>query len=290
MISRILLTASLLTTVSAFAADRSFDRTLTVSASPNVSVNTGSGNIHLHPGSDSQIHISARLHANNNHGWFDGGSGDVESRMTQIANNPPIQQSGSSITIGERDHGGSNSLYRNISIDYDITLPRASAITAGSGSGDVQIEDVGASLKASTCSGNVKAHGIHGTATLDTGSGDIELQETAGGDVRAQTGSGNIHLDGIAGGLRAITGSGDIAIGGSPATDWKLETGSGNIRMNLGSSARFNLNASTGSGSVNIAQPITMQGSLDKHHISGSVNGGGPILRAETGSGDIEIR
>lgn len=278
-----------LVTVSACAADRTFDRTLTLPSSPNVSVNTGSGNIHLHPGSDTQIHIAARIHGNNNHGWFDGSSSNVDSRMTQIANNPPIQQSGNSVTIGERNHG-SEGMYRYISIDYDITLPRTSAITAGSGSGDVQIEDVGSSLKVSTGSGNVKAHGIQGTASLDTGSGDIELQETAGGDVRAQTGSGNIHLDGIADGLRATTGSGDITIGGKPGTDWKLETGSGNIRMNLGSSARFNLNASTGSGTVNVAQPITMQGSLDKHHISGSINGGGPTLRAETGSGDIEIR
>ena len=271
----------------AFAAEKSFDRTLSVASAPNLTVNTGSGNVHLHPGSDSQVHIAARIHSGNN-GWFNNSSsGDIESRMQQIASNPPIQQSGSDITIGERNH---NDLYRNLSIDYDITLPRASAITAGTGSGDVVIEDVGVSLKASSGSGNIHARGIHGTASLDTGSGDIELQETASGDVRAQTGSGNIHLNGIAGGLRAGTGSGDLEIAGNPATDWKLETGSGNIRMTLGSGAHFNLNANTGSGSVNIAQPITMQGSLNKHHVSGTVNGGGPTLRAETGSGDIEIR
>ncbi|WP_263384719.1 DUF4097 family beta strand repeat-containing protein [Granulicella arctica] len=280
----ILLTALLAT--SAFAADRTFDRTLNVASTPNVTVSTGSGNVHLHAGSDSQIHVVAHIHSGNN-SWF-GSSNDVEARMQQIANNPPIQQSGNDVTIGERH--GNNDLYRNISIDYDITLPHASAISANTGSGDVQIESVGASLKANTGSGNIKAQGIHGVATLETGSGDIELQETATGDIRAHTGSGNIHLAGVASGLQAQTGSGDIEIAGNPSTDWKLETGSGNIRMNLGSSARFSLNASTGSGSVNVAQPITMQGSLNKHHVSGTVNGGGPVLRADTGSGDIEIR
>jgi len=286
MNARIVLAAALTlttATATAFAAERSFDRTLNVSSAPNVSISTGSGYIHLHPGSDSQIHIAARVRAN--HGFFDG---DPDSRIQQIANNPPIQQNGDSVTIGERH--GNDSLYRNITIDYDITLPHASAITAGTGSGDIEIQDVGASLKANTGSGNVTARGIHGTALLETGSGNIELGETANGDVRAQTGSGNIHLGGIAGGLRASTGSGDIEISGNPTTDWKLETGSGSIRMNLGSNARFNLNASTGSGTVHTSQPITMQGSLDRHHISGSVNGGGPTLRAETGSGDIEIR
>jgi hypothetical protein len=33
-----------------------------------------------------------------------------------------------------------------------------------------------------------------------------------------------------------------------------------------------------------------MQGSLNNHHITGSVNGGGPIVRASTGSGSIDIR
>lgn len=283
----ILFAAAVAISTTAFAADRTFDRTLNVSAGPNLTVTTGSGNIHLHPGSDSQVHIAARIHGNNG-GWFGGSASDSEARMSQIANNPPIQQNGNDITVGDRQHN--NDLYRNISVDYDITLPRSSAVTANTGSGDVLIEDVGASLKASTGSGNIHARGIHGTASLDTGSGDIELQETAGGDVRAQTGSGNVHLAGIAGGLRAGTGSGDIEIAGNPTTDWKLETGSGNIRMNLGSSAKFNLNASTGSGNVNVAQPILMQGSLNKHHVSGVVNGGGPVLRAETGSGDIEIR
>jgi hypothetical protein len=33
-----------------------------------------------------------------------------------------------------------------------------------------------------------------------------------------------------------------------------------------------------------------MQGSLNRHHVAGVVNGGGPTIRANTGSGDIQIR
>src|SRR5271170_5505191 len=138
-----------LAAATAFAADSNFDRTLNVSGSPNVSVSTGSGYIRLNPGSGNQIHIVA--HVRSSHGWMSGG-GDVDSRIQQIVSNPPIVQSGNDITIGERHN---NDLYRNINIDYDVTLPASSNITAASGSGNVEIENVGATLKAQTGSGNV---------------------------------------------------------------------------------------------------------------------------------------
>jgi hypothetical protein len=280
----LLATASLAITTAAFAADGNFERTLSVSGSPNVSVATGSGFIHLKPGSDSQVHIVGHVHTN--HGWMNG---DAESRVQQIISNPPIAQNGNEITIG-KNHGD-NDLFRNISIDYDVTLPRASNINAATGSGDMTIDNVGATLKAQTGSGSVRASGIQGQATLGTGSGDVELNQAGPGDVRAETGSGSLRLRGVNGALKASTGSGDIEIQGNPTTDWKLSTGSGSIRMDLGSSAKFNLVADTGSGSINIAQPITMQGSLNRgHHITGAVNGGGPTIRANTGSGDISIR
>jgi Putative adhesin len=279
-------TAAVLTlaAATAFAADASFDRTLNVSGAPNVSVSTGSGTVHLHPGSANQVHVVAHLHSS--HGWMSGGSSDVDSRIQQIVNNPPIVQSGNDITIGERHN---NDLYRNISIDYDITLPASSTIAAATGSGDVEIQNVGATLKAQTGSGNVNATGIQGPATLGTGSGDITLHQTGPGDVKAETGSGNIHLQGLSGALKASTGSGDIEAAGQPTSDWKLSTGSGSVRLIVGN-ARFNFDAETGSGSINVSQPITMQGSLNRHHVSGAVNGGGPTIKVGTGSGDIQVK
>jgi DUF4097 and DUF4098 domain-containing protein YvlB len=214
-----------------------------------------------------------------------GGSG-VDSRVQQIANNPPIVQSGNDITVGERHN---NDLFRNISIDYEITLPHNSVIAATTGSGDVDVQNVGASLKAQSGSGSVRAHGIPGSAILGTGSGDIELQQTGPGEVKAETGSGNIRLHGLSSALKASTGSGDIEADGQPSTDWRVSTGSGSIRLTVGN-AHFNLDADTGSGTIHVAQPITMQGSLNRHHVSGVVNGGGPTIRANTGSGDIQIK
>ena len=274
----------LVAATAAFAADSNFDRTLNTGNSPILSVATGSGYIHLRPGLDSQIHISGHVHSNQ--GWMNGG-GNIESRVREIAANPPISQSGRQVTIGDNRN---NDLYRNITIDYDITVPRNSTLTATSGSGEVDIQEVGSSLKAETGSGSVRAYGIQGAANLQTGSGDIELQQTGPGEVRAQTGSGSVRLKGVSGGLHAGTGSGDIEVSGKPTNDWKLGTGSGSVHLNIGKSTPFTVNASTGSGGIHIEQPFNMQGDLNRHHITASVNGGGPVVRIDTGSGDIRIQ
>jgi hypothetical protein len=271
-------------TTAAFAADATFDKTLTVSGSPQVSVNTHSGYIHLNPGNDSQIHVIGHVHPNN--GWTMSSSSDIDARIQKIAANPPISQSGSQVTIGDRDN---NDLYRDIAVDLDITLPRSSAIAASSGSGEIDIQGVGSSLKAQTGSGSVHARGIQGAANLQTGSGSIELDETGPGDVRAQTGSGTIHITGISGGLQAQTGSGEIEATGKPTSDWKLGTGSGSIHLTVGQSTAFNLNASSGSGGIHVSQPINLQGDLDRHRVIAAVNGGGPTIQARTGSGSIRI-
>jgi hypothetical protein len=33
-----------------------------------------------------------------------------------------------------------------------------------------------------------------------------------------------------------------------------------------------------------------MQGDLNRHRITAAINGGGPIIKADTGSGDIHIQ
>jgi hypothetical protein len=281
---RIVLPVVLAFATTAAFADATFDKTLTVSGSPQFSVATGSGYIHLKPGSDSQIHIIGHVRAANHN----GSSSDIEARIQKIAANPPITQSGSQVTVGDR-HNGNDDLYRDISIDYDIALPRASAIVATSGSGDLDIQGVGTNIKAQSGSGSVHARGIQGPANLQTGSGDIELDEAGPGDVRAQTGSGTIKLTGISGGLQAQTGSGEIEATGKPTTDWKLGTGSGSIHLTVGKSTAFTLNASSGSGGIHVSQPINLQGDLNQHHITAAVNGGGPTIQARTGSGSIRV-
>jgi hypothetical protein len=260
----------------ALASEATFERNLQVNGRVELTVSTGSGNIHLTHGSDTQIHIFGRVKSS----W---GSGDGEQKVHEIATNPPIEQTGNIIRIGAHHEN-----LHNVSIDYEIQAPAGSFLDASSGSGDVTDEGVGENAKLSTGSGNIHASGLKGAFNVNTGSGDIVAEQSGSGDVKAQTGSGNIDLRDLHGSLRAGTGSGDLKISGAPAGDWKLDTGSGNVEFWPGNSG-LTLDASTGSGSVHSDHEMTVQGSFDRHHITGKINGGGPTVRIQTGSGDVRV-
>jgi DUF4097 and DUF4098 domain-containing protein YvlB len=266
--------ALVLAALPALAAEATFERTLSVSGRVELSVSTGSGNIHITRGTGNQVHIWGKVKS----GW--GGS---EARVREIAAHPPIEQTGGIIRIG-----GHNENLHNISIDYEIQAPENSFLDAGSGSGDITVDGVGENAKIHTGSGNIHATGLHGGFKVDTGSGNIYVDQAGQGDVNAETGSGNIDLQNLHGGLRAHTGSGNIKAAGTPSTDWKLGTGSGNIDFSSGGAA-FTLEASTGSGSIHTDMEMLTQGSSNRHHVSGKINGGGPTVRVETGSGDIRV-
>jgi DUF4097 and DUF4098 domain-containing protein YvlB len=264
----------MLAAIPALASEATFERNLTVNGRVELSVATGSGNIHLTHGADNRVHIFGRVKSS----W--GGS---EDRVREIAANPPIEQTGNIVRIGARHEN-----LHNISIDYEIEAPANAYLDASSGSGDITDDGVGENAKLSTGSGNIHATGLNGGFSASTGSGNIYAEQTGQGDVKAETGSGNIELRNLRGGLRAGTGSGDIKVGGVPTSPWHLETGSGNVEFWAGDAA-LTLDASSGSGSVHTDREMLTQGSSDHHHVTGKLNGGGPTVRIETGSGDIRV-
>ncbi len=267
-------TALALAAVPALATEQTFERTLTVNGRLELSVATGSGNIHLSHGSGSQLHIVGRVKSN----W--GGS---DEKVREIAANPPIEQTGNIVRIGAR-HENLN----HISIDYEIQAPADAYLDGSSGSGDITDDGVGENAKLSTGSGNIHATGLRGGFSVNTGSGDIYAEQSSGGDVKAGTGSGNIELRDLHGALKAETGSGNIKVSGAPTAGWKLETGSGNAELWVGD-APLTLDAESGSGGIHTDREMLTQGSNDRHHVTGKLNGGGPTVRVETGSGDIRI-
>ena len=300
-LSSILLAAALsLAAHPSFAADGNFDRTLTVSGAPNLTVNSGSGYIHVYSASGDQIHIIGRVHVRP--GFF---RKDADSILKRILDSPPITQSGDmvKVAIPSSDAG----LFQNVSIDYEITAPASTILNAHTGSGSVEIggilgpvradsgsgsihaDNLGANTQLETGSGGIRATNLHGRASLQTGSGSIELSLSAPGDATVRTGSGSIHIEGVTGAVQANAGSGSIFVSGNPTSEWRVQSGSGSIHLQIPQDARFTLNASTGSGSIHSAHPVTMTGNMSKHHVVGPVNGGGPTLRASTGSGSITV-
>jgi hypothetical protein len=295
-----------------------FERTLQVSGAVDLEVTSGSGNITVHTGGNGSVYVTAKIHASNS--WLFGG--DAEERIRRIEKNPPVEQQGNTIRIGKIED---RELQRNISIDYDVTVPAQTKlvsatgsgdqtisglqlpVTAKTGSGNITLENIGSdahvrsgsgdlkinsvkgALNAETGSGNIHAQGVAGEIIANTGSGDVEMHQVAAGDVKVETGSGNVRLFGVKGGLRAGTGSGDIHAEGEATHDWRLGAGSGNITLKLPAQASFDLDARTSSGTLKVNHPVTTQGAMSHNHIHGKVGSGGVLLDLHTGSGDIEI-
>lgn len=297
-----------------------FERTLQVTGAVDLEVTSGSGNITVHQGGAGSVYVTAKIHANSG-SWLFGG-GNVDERIHKIEQNPPVVQQGNTIQIGRIED---RELTKNISIDYDVTVPpqtklnshtgsgdqvisglqlpmsaktgsgnitveRVTADTrVNSGSGNLTIKSIKGVLNCETGSGNIHAEDIAGDVFANAGSGDVDVRQSGGGSVKAQTGSGNIKLHGVKGGLRADAGSGDILADGEPTSDWRLGAGSGNITLKVPTQSSFNIDARTSSGTLKVNHPVTMQGSLAHNHIQGKVGNGGVLLDLHTGSGDIQV-
>ncbi len=299
------------------AAEGSFDRSLRVSGPVELEVSTGSGHIRVHRGDGGTVEVHAVIKARDH--W---GGPSPEERIRRIEDNPPIEQDGNSIRIG---HIEDSALRRNVSIDYDLTVPaetrlhsdtgsgdqsldgiqgplRASTgsgridatqiggeVHVSTGSGDIRVESVQGAVTANTGSGSIRATGVAGEFSGETGSGDIHLEQSAPGRVKASSGSGRIELAGVHGPLHADTGSGDVKVQGDVSGDWRLETESGAVTINLPESASFDLHAHTDSGKISTRVPITTQGTISRNDYQGRAGSGGYMLEVKTGSGDIRI-
>lgn len=158
----------------------SFDRTLSVSGAAQLAISTGSGDIHVTRGSGSQIHIHGRIHVSH-----DGS----EEQARQIAANPPIEQSGNMIRVGQHQEQ-----WHGISIDYQVEAPAGTLLAANSGSGDIIDEGVGQNANLRSGSGDIRATSLEGPFTVKTGSGNIVAAQSGQGDVVAETGSGDVHV------------------------------------------------------------------------------------------------
>jgi len=317
---------ALLSSSVAFAAQGTFDRTLQVSGPVDLQVSTGSGHIHITPGSGNQVQVHAVVRANEGiSNWFGGGGRlSPQEKVQRLQQNPPIEQAGNNIRIGRIEDPD---LRNNISIDYDLTVPQATRVTsstgsgdqdvrgvqgpadvrtgsgnltianiggevhATSGSGDLTINDIKAGVRASTGSGGIRGDGIGGSIEASTGSGDIRMRQTSAGNVRARTGSGDLELHGVNGSLTVTTGSGDVRADGTPSADWRVDTGSGTVTLDLPQQAGYEVYARTSSGRISVDAPMTNQEMSNRgRELRGTVRGGGHLLDLHTGSGDIRVR
>jgi hypothetical protein len=288
------------TTALASTPQGTFDKTLTVSGPVDLEVLTHSGDVTIRTGASAAVIIHGKIFVGDH--WL---RGNRQADVDQIVQNPPIRQEGNKVHIDYLNN------VRDISVDYEITVPVDTVVRTHSGSGDLDIEGTHGNVDVQTGSGDVKLNNLTGEIHLQTGSGDVrarevsgpirggtgsgdvEIEESGAGDIDIHTGSGNIGVRGIQGGFHGEAGSGDITAEGTQTSPWEMRTGSGNVRVHLPSNAAFDADITTSSGTIDVNSPIemTVQGRVQetRKQIRGKVRGGGQLLSVRTGSGDVQI-
>lgn len=173
---------------------------------------------------------------------------------------------------------------RKASVDVEVELPERSEldvrtgsgdvtavgvlgrVVGATGSGDIAVDEIaGGDLKSG--SGDIEARSVRGALSTKTGSGDVSV-ETANAALDLVSGSGAITVRRAEGSARAKTGSGDVTIGASVA-DLEILTGTGDVE--LGGIHGGQVKARTGTGDVALGVVAGVAAYLDLNTVTGAV-------------------
>jgi hypothetical protein len=260
-----------------------FERTLTVTGPVTLDVSATAGVIRVFPGEEGLVRIRGVLRARPllSIGVFIGGR--TMERIRRLESNPPIEQDGNAIGIGDVTNRW---LLRGINLLLEITAPAATEIRALADSGDIRIEGVDGPVECETDSGEINISSIQSDVRASSDSGGIHIRDVKGG-VDARTDSGHVEALDIEGTIDVKTDSGDVKLSQTIVRPMCVQADSGRIRVQLAAEGGYTIRARTDNGRVEL--PVLTRQRLSKHEFEGDIRGGGSAVDLETDSGDIEV-
>src|SRR5579884_318969 len=159
----------------------------TVGATPTLDLHNRAGGSTITGGPAGQMRIVA---TNRARGVFGIGGGDPE-RVRVLA-----RQDGDTVRL-DVDYGPLGGV-KNVTVDFEITVPATAHIILQQNAGDARITGTAGQLDATVNAGTFTAEGLtlSGASHLRTNAGHIELQGSLAPDATldAETNAGNIRL------------------------------------------------------------------------------------------------
>jgi Putative adhesin len=297
------------------AETATFDRSFTVTAPVRIELSNGSGSVEIKGSADGTVHVHGKVSPG---GWsIFGGSG---KSVEEVASNPPLEQSGSTIRIGKN-----TSWLKNVTIDYQVEVPHDTEIDAGVASGGITIDNVKGPVKASSASGYVHVYRVERDTQVNAASGSIEVSSIGGwlrvssasgdtkvadvkgevkvtaasGSIRIQhpsdrvdasTASGTIEVVGANNDLKVHAISGSIQVSGNPGASrlWELKTISGTVELRVPSNASFLLSAESTSGDIRTSIPVILE-EQNKHSLRAHIGNSAGRVEVHTVSGSVNV-
>lgn len=283
-------------------------RTFAVGANGVFDIDNLSGDIRIVPGSGRDLTIEISREARGRT------EADARNGLTRVR----VE------TTHRGDRATARTVYPNerqssysVTVNYVITAPAGTRITAKTVSGDVIAGAMSGELSVHTTSGDVQVTGATQLVSAKTVSGNITLRDTAtsglldagtmSGDVtatnvRAQrltlgTISGTVSALGVkSGDVKLHTMSGDVRFEGALEARgrYDFKSQAGNVRLALDDAVGFTLDADTFNGSVNSALPLQGTGLVSNQrrparNLRGTFGDGSATITAKSFSGNVVI-
>lgn len=213
-------------------------------------------------------------------------------------------------------------------VNFHITAPRSSDITASGSDGKMDVrgfegtlqltisdgnltaKDLSGKLKIAAADGNINVAGCTGTIEFRVADGDLNVEQCSG-DIQASSIDGSLVMNQIKGSVGARTVDGKLLLNGTleslnvKATDgyidvrvnngsmmqkdWLLKSSDGNISLHLPESFSADLDISSSDGHIETRKPILIEGSLSNNKIMGKMGNGGHLLKIHTRDGNVQI-
>ena len=266
-------------------------KTFEVSGPIELDLRLASGEIEIDPSLDGRVEISLEAHDDDSQRLIDEARVELQDhaeRQRVIVDVPNRRGGGFSFGL----------VFGRSGITCRVRCPEASLVSVKSKSADVLARGTIGGLSVQTASGDVEVDRVLGDVSVKSASGDIEAREIGDG-TSIQTASGDVHIEVARGSVTIATASGDVRIGeayddvsantvsGDP-DHGAVMTGtvaahsvSGDVRIGVRRGSRVYLDCNTVSGDTSSDLELTPD----------AATGDGPLveIRAKTVSGDIRI-
>lgn len=284
--------------VVADSVEGTFVKSLTVQGPVALEVNTRSGSVEVTGAEGDVVEVIGKIRA----GW--GLNRDeAERRVREIEKNPPVELRGGSVVVGDMP---APELFDNVSVSYEIRVPRRAAATVRSSSGSQRIEGVAGPVKLDAHSGSVRVRDVEQDVAVEASSGSLTVEDVGGsltaesssgaqtfrriaGRLSAKSSSGSVKIEEIGGEVSVRASSGSVKVRQADAAPVTVEASSGSIRVETAPGSGYDFDIATRSGGIDLPGEISLTQD-DKRRKKGSLRGGGPLLALRASSGGVEVR
>ncbi len=289
----------------AISAEADEEQRYTVSGATTLSVKNSSGDVVVKGGEGQEVVIAMHKTA-----W---GDSEQEAKADLEALKVTIEQDGNTISVKvvEPQVVTIAGVGRSDSVDFTITVPKETFVTAETGSGDLSLSDVRGDaglyngyggitvrdlegeLKADTSSGKITASNVQaGEFVIDLHSdyGKITLEHASAGDVTISSSSGEISLTdvGAGGDVSLESGYGRVAFDTGSAASLDAGSSSGEVSL-TGLTISNTVAANSGYGDLKVKKVSAEAFELTTSSGSITVDGVSGSLKAESGYGSLDI-